>query len=304
MEKYFFFYKYFCILILCIQTSFAQKSDFPYIKHKVKNSDNISEIIKTYNIGKERLDILDILNPGLFKQVGRKKIAYIRKFKYLKIPYLKKKVKKNHYEVFAGLSLGFFQEVINNNQRITQNQNTLYSLGGSYSYHFHSQEGFLNSRFYFSQFNSTKQEDGSKVRPKPEIGFSFHHVLENMITSSISPYYGLDFERFNIFNTDELLSDSENKIEYFQHYTLYITIGSYIDFSFIKEGSKLQLSMAYSSLNSSGGPYTYKGLKYYIEYNHKLYKTCYLGLFHKGHILKGIGTLNIRRTGFNIFFRF
>ena len=289
----------FGILIISVCGAYADGDIFPFTLHKVRSSDTISKIIKRYNIKGERLDILEHLNPGLFVKKGNKKIAYLKKFKLIKIPFIKK-VKKNHYHVSAGLFFGTYQEEINNKQRISQEQNALYTLGASFRHYYEATNNSLNMSLNFTQFNASKKSDQSSAKPKPEISLAIHHILHGLLLTEFSPYYGLEVERFNTFNSEELLADTENHIEYYQHKSLYMTIGSQIKLDFIEEKSTIRIAYSYTGLSKTSGPSEYKGSKYAITYRHNLYEDYFIELFHRGYNLEGTGSLNTKRNGFNL----
>ena len=202
---------------------------------------------------------------------------------------------------FYASSFGTYSEVTSE-QTVKSGQNFPITLGFGFSSTNDEKEHFILGSVYWAQAskgnvtgNSTSST--SEFSIPGEIGGNFYYqyyLKENLL----GIYSGYDFEKFNTFNTSEIVSGSQvanvdNKIHY-------ATIGLSQGFSIFDLKMNLKASVSKTIASTTTGSKSLTGMKYILFYTVKPEGRFSFNVFYKHHKLKGPTELSIDRIGFSL----
>ncbi len=193
---------------------------------------------------------------------------------------------------------------------VESSQNSMLSLSLQAKYNISNWEKVISSSIYYSQLQVTSVNGGTNIQPiilkfPPEIGGNtyYNFYLKKL---TILPFWGIDYESLNTFNSNSLLSGIPLSVR--KNKFIYGTFGlgqgfNFSTFVFLLRGSVSRIFYSTTSSTSDSDKYTgYKGI---VSLNLKANKSPWLfNLFYKVHLLEGPTELVINRIGIGIGFSF
>ena len=200
---------------------------------------------------------------------------------------------------FITTSAGTFSEKFSS-VTVTSKQNSpiTFGIGGNLPFD-NERIWSLNSSLYLSYLTGQTTNRAENIDIDPEIGVNLYLQYTFPKNSLYSIYSGIDVERFSTFNTDDLLSGAS--IETREQLLSFATIG--FNRLFMPGGKPFLFKISYSfgitgSSNEAGKEF--KGDKYLIYLNYKIFSKINLHFLSKFHSLTGPTDLSITRYGAGI----
>lgn len=188
--------------------------------------------------------------------------------------------------------------------KLIKGQNSSFTIGASASYKLKIENLSLASSFYYSYLDTTSSNlDFGDVKVDAEISANFYGNYE--VKEELRIYTGLDFERFNSFNMDRLVSNSE--ISFDKNNIFYLTLGIQKDFVIYKKKVLTKLSYSHSAISSQssvteGEEFT--GSKFMVYAATNVYKKLYVHALYKYHKMSGSSDLDASRFGLGFGYSF
>ncbi|WP_156979691.1 hypothetical protein [Bacteriovorax sp. BAL6_X] len=205
--------------------------------------------------------------------------------------------------VFYMASFGNFDQS-KNNSKVVFKQNSSFTLGLSLSYKPNIKDVSFSSSLYYSYLDTASTNlDFGDIQVDAEIGGNFYGNYD--IKNNITLYSGLDYERFNTFNIDELVTNSE--IAFDKNSVIYFTLGIQKNFNVYRKNVLLKISYSYSmfsSSSSSSEDYEFSGSKLMVYSAMNIYNKFFMHALFKMHNMTGPSDLVVNRFGLGVGYSF
>jgi hypothetical protein len=202
---------------------------------------------------------------------------------------------------FYTYSLGSLKDT-NNGIGTSSTQNSPFTLGLATFKTLHNSLSYSAS-LYLSKLNAGFSTGKENITIPMEFGVNsyLNYFVPSLLLTS---YFGLDYEKFSSYNTDQLSSGAQLSTR--EHGLLYVTLGLSKQFSFLRKKILLKTSLSHSLTSSSGleTEKKYSGQKYLLYLNIKATKKWSYHTFYKHHSLSGQTKLTITRVGAGLGYRF
>ncbi len=197
---------------------------------------------------------------------------------------------------FMTTSAGTFTEKVSS-VTVTSKQNSPITVGVGGNLPFDDHRIWsLNSSIYFSYLTAQTTNRDEEISVDPEVGVNLYLQYAFPGNPLYSIYAGMDVERFSTFNTDDLINgasiDTRNQLLSFA------TVG--FNRLFMPGGKPFLFKVSYSfgtSGSSNADGKEFKGDKYMLYLNYKLFSKVLVHALFKHHSLTGPTDLSITRYG-------
>jgi len=229
--------------------------------------------------------------------------------KFLKEKNLKKgRAKSSSYSLFYMASIGDFNQE-DSIGTINFRQNSPLTLGLSYYRPFKNSQYSLSSSLYFSYLTSTTNNlNNQDEEIAPEIGATLY-LERKKDTWSLTPYIGLDLERFSSINTNE--ANLNNQLYFDQHLFTYLTVGLTGTFNIFKKSFFNKFSFSHSLLTSLQSENAdtqtednFSGFKFMYYLNTNITKRFFAHSLVKYHVISGPSSIRSYRIGLGFGYKF
>jgi hypothetical protein len=210
---------------------------------------------------------------------------------------------------FYMYSVGNFTQSQDATGEIKFNQNSPVSLGGALSYYPTDSNFSLSSSGYYSYLLSSGNTlTADQISIPPEIGGSIYgeYLLKNY---SITPYSGIDYEHFSVFNFTGLQRDGKVYVDGVA--LTYLTIGMSKSFTLMdrKYFTKFSIAKSIVSTYENNDPQAgstnalldkYSGVRLLFYLNTKISDRFFIHSLVKFHQLTGPSNVSSLRIGFGV----
>lgn len=200
---------------------------------------------------------------------------------------------------FMTASAGTFTEKVSS-VTVTSKQNSPITIGIGGNLPFDDERIWsLNSSFYVSYLTGQTTNRDEEVSIDPEVGVNLYLQYSFPGNPLYSLYGGMDVERFSTFNTDDLITGAS--LDTRDQLLSFATLG--FNRIFMPGGKPLLFKVSYSfgltgSSDSDGE--AFKGDKYLLYLNYKMFSKILVHVLFKHHSLSGPTELSITRYGAGI----
>ncbi len=214
--------------------------------------------------------------------------------------------------LFYMSSMGTFHQKAPNISDIYFQQNSPFSLGGAFSYYPEEKRYSLSFSGYYSYLLETASTQSiSSVPTPPEFGGNLYGEY-NWRKQQLTPYGGLDFERFSLLDPQGLRNDRRIYIDDVK--MLFLTVGVAKSYTLFKRKFFTKMSYSktlYTAFTRNIPTYAsneydyvesgkYQGSKVMLYVNTKLTESFFVHMLVKFHILSGSSDLTIFRVGLGL----
>lgn len=267
---------------LGLPESFVDKK---YIKQILKDNPRVNDP-KKIPMGEK----LYLSFPAKFKIKKQKRVVKKELFEY--------GLAKRSSWAFTGFytfSFGTYDQKFSGGSAESK-QNSPFTLGVGASYNYSKKYSFSTSVYMSYLTGSSNASRNADISVPPELGLTAYANFKTK--SSITPYFGADFESLSSFNIDELASGKE--LDTVDHKIIYATAGCSVLLRISNKiyFAKLSISQSLASDNDL------KGQKAILFASIPLYKRWSGHGFIKKHMLSGNTDVDINRIGFGIGYSF
>jgi hypothetical protein len=200
---------------------------------------------------------------------------------------------------FMTASAGTFTEKVSS-VSVTSKQNSPITIGIGGNFPFDEERIWsLNSSVYASYLTGQTTNRDEEVSIDPEVGINLYLQYAFPGNPLYSIYSGVDVERFSTFNTDDLITGAS--LDTREQLLSFATVG--FNRLFMPGGKPFLFKVSYSfgiTGSSNEADKEFKGNKYLIYFNYKIFSKISLHFLYKFHSLTGPTDLSITRYGAGI----
>jgi opacity protein-like surface antigen len=208
----------------------------------------------------------------------------------------------HHFALFTTPSIGFFSQSDSGGYTLKYNQISYINLGGTYLYTPYQKMFHMSMSFYYSTIssttNQTNSDSSSTVNIPSEYGANVYALYNS--DSRFTFYGGIDYEKFSIFNLQQLQADNVVSVDDMN--VFYATLGMKYTAKFNEKLNFKSLTSTVSSSNST--KVSLSGIKVLVGMNYNFNEKWSLNSFLKNHNFDGDNTLTITRFGVGASYNF
>jgi hypothetical protein len=206
---------------------------------------------------------------------------------------------------FFTISQGTLKETISGSStEVSSTQNSPATIGAMFGYRGSKSLTSFSSSFYLSHLTSNNvSNSGGDASVPMEYGVNAY-VQRTIPKIKLFPYFGVDYEKFSTYNTEELATDANAELSIRNNNIGFATLG--IGKLFQVDNNKILAKISYSRgiFSSSDNGTPFKGSKFIIYLNDQITKRLIIHFLYKVHLLEGSTNLTVQRAGVGFGYRF